>query len=229
MSRIVSGDRGVVDWSAGLRLACPADIPESWTADVARRATARILTSLRLKRSGACAHPHAPGPRGDLDATAVGTDAEYGDKSALRQSLHRPKLRYAPGISPTLTAFLGTRTLRIDRGNRSRAIRAGWPEHEPVSVRVLAGLLPATPWPRVSWQNGSNSHVGRRFRGFPRHARPAPSGSGDSRPKFGPRASAAPARVQHNRPNFSLQLGRMLLSLDSKGKEPGSCQETRQN
>ena len=74
----------------------------------------------------------------NLRVTAVVADAEYGDNSTLRQALHRAKLPYALGISPTLTVFLGTPTLLVDRSQpRPRNRHEGWPDHEAVSVRVL--------------------------------------------------------------------------------------------
>lgn len=50
------------------------------------------------------------------------------------------------------------RSLRVDRQRApSRDRRAGWLEHDSVSVRVLSDLLPATLWRRVSWcHNGTN-------------------------------------------------------------------------
>jgi SRSO17 transposase len=50
-----------------------------------------------------------------LTLTAVVADAEYGDNRTVRQMLHRLRLSYALGISPTLTVFRGTATLRVDR------------------------------------------------------------------------------------------------------------------
>jgi SRSO17 transposase len=133
-------------------------VPEAWTADVDRRTTARIPASLRFQEKWRLALTLLRQVRAaNLHVTAVVADAEYGDNSTLRQALHRAKLPYALGISPTLTVFLGTPALRVDRGQRTpRNRREGWPDHEAVSVRVLAGLLPATLWRRVGWQNGSN-------------------------------------------------------------------------
>src|SRR5205823_3334897 len=64
-----------------------------------------------------------------LTLTAVVADAEYGDNRTVRQMLHRLRLPYALGISPTLTVFRGTPTLRVDRAQpppRSRS--GGWPD-----------------------------------------------------------------------------------------------------
>jgi SRSO17 transposase len=141
-------------WSLGALLY----LPDAWTADPARRATARIPASVRFQEKWRLALTLLRRSRAaGLRLTAVVADAEYGDNSTLRQALHRAKLPYALGISPTLTVFLGTPRLRTDRHRRPpRNRREGWPDHEAINVRALTGLLPATLWRRVSWQNGSN-------------------------------------------------------------------------
>ncbi len=133
-------------------------LPEAWTTDLARRATTRIPASVRFQEKWRLALTWLRRSRAaGLRLTAVVADAEYGDNRTLRPAWHRMKLAYALGISPTLTVFLGTPTWRVDRRQRPpRTRRKGWPDHEAVSVRVLAGLLPATLWRRVSCQNGSN-------------------------------------------------------------------------
>ena len=99
--------------------------------------------------------------------TAVVADAEYGDNSTVRQTLHRLRLPYALGISPTLTVFRGTPTLRINRQQPPpRNRREGWPDQEPVNVRTLSDALPARAWRRVAWRNGTNPPVGSRLRGL---------------------------------------------------------------
>lgn len=89
--------------------------------------------------------------------TSVVADAEYGDNSTVRQALHRLRLPYALGISPTLTVFRGTPTLRIDRTQpKPRNRRQGWPDREPVGVRTLSDALSPRTWRRVAWRNGTN-------------------------------------------------------------------------
>jgi SRSO17 transposase len=133
-------------------------VPEAWATDATRRITTRIPASVRFQEKWRLALTLLRRSRAaGLRLTAVVADAEYGDNSTLRQALHRAKLPYALGISPTLTVFLGTPTLRVDRRHAPpRNRREGWPDHDAVSVRVLSDLLPATLWRRVSWQNGSH-------------------------------------------------------------------------
>ena len=133
-------------------------LPDVWTTDPARRAAARIPAAVQFQAKWRLALTLVRRTRAaGVTLTAVVADAEYGDNSTVRQALHRLRLTYALGISPTLTVFRGTPTLRIDRQQSPpRNRRSGWPDQEPVSVRTLSEALPARAWRRVEWRNGSN-------------------------------------------------------------------------
>ena len=156
------GDGGAVDRPARLadgRLALSARGVDQRSA---RRATAHIpatvvfqekwrlaLTLVRLTRAAG------------VTLTAVVADAEYGDNSTVRQTLHRLRLPYALGISPTLTVFRGTPTLRVDRTQPPpRNRRGGWPDQDAVSVRAIsdalrpAGVAPGRVAQRDQWRRG---------------------------------------------------------------------------
>ena len=71
--------------------------------------------------------------------------------------MHRLRLPYALGISPKLTVFRGSPTLRVDREQPPpRNRRAGWPDQEAVSARTLCDALKPRAWRRVEWRNGTN-------------------------------------------------------------------------
>jgi SRSO17 transposase len=141
-------------WPMGAALYLPA----AWTSDPTRCATARMPPAVRFQEKWRLALTLVRQTRAaGIALTAVVADAEYGDNSTVRQSLHRLRLPYALGISPTLTMFRGTPTLRIDRQQPPpRNRREGWPDQEGVSVRTLSDALPARGWRRVTWRNGTN-------------------------------------------------------------------------
>jgi SRSO17 transposase len=88
----------------------------------------------------------------------ITADAEYGDNSTLRQTLHRLRLPYALGISPTLTLFQGTPRLVVDRQQQPPRNRSGgWPDRAPLSARALSDAVPGSAWRRISWRNGTNA------------------------------------------------------------------------
>lgn len=133
-------------------------LPKEWTTDAVRRAVARIPPAIRFQEKWRLALTLVRRTRAaGVTLTAVVADAEYGDNSTVRQTLHRLDVPYAVGISPTLTVFRGTPRLRIDRQQpKPRNRRAGWPDQEPISVRALSDGLPVRAWRRVTWCNGTN-------------------------------------------------------------------------
>jgi len=133
-------------------------LPEVWASDAARRLGARVPTAIGFQEKWRLALTLVRRSRAaGLTLTAVVADAEYGDNSIVRRTLHRLRLPYALGISPTLTVFRGTPTLRIDpQQPPPRNRRAGWPDQASVSVHTLSDTLPARAWRRVQWRNGTN-------------------------------------------------------------------------
>ena len=133
-------------------------VPDEWTRDPARCAAARIPTTLTFQEKWRLALALVRRSRAaGLTLTAVVADAEYGDNSTVRQTLHRLRLPYALGISPILTVFRGTPRLRIDREQPPpRNRRQGWPDQEAIAVRTLSDTLAARAWRRVQWRNGTN-------------------------------------------------------------------------
>jgi SRSO17 transposase len=133
-------------------------LPQAWTSDPARRAITRIPAAVRFQEKWRLALTLLRRTRAaGITLTAVVADAEYGDNSILRRTLHRLQLPYALGISPTLTVFRGTPTLRVDPTQaRPRNRRGGWPDRDAIGVRALSDTLPPRAWRRVTWRNGTN-------------------------------------------------------------------------
>jgi SRSO17 transposase len=133
-------------------------LPEAWTTDPGRCAGAQVPATVRFQEKWRLALTLVRRTRAaGVTLTAVVADAEYGDNRTVRQGLHRLRLPYALGISPTLTVFRGTPTLRIDRTQPPpRNRRDGWPDQDPIAVRALSDALPARAWRRVRWRNGTH-------------------------------------------------------------------------
>jgi hypothetical protein len=167
---------------------------ETWTADADRRTTARIPASLRFQEKWRLALTLLRQVRAaKLHVTAVVADAAYGDNSTLRQALHRAKLPYALGISPTLTVFLGTSALRVDRAQPTpRNRHEGWPVHE---ASVCACWPDCSPRRSGDGCRGRTDRIRRELSISPPSVsrRPATGGIGDLRPKSGSCARAASA------------------------------------
>ena len=133
-------------------------LPDAWTTDARRRAAAQIPATVGFQEKWRLALTLVRRTRAaGVTLSAVVADAEYGDNSTVRQTLHRLHLPSALGLSPTLTVFRGTPTLHIDREQSPpRNRREGWPDQAAVSVRRLSEARPSRAWRRVAWRNGTN-------------------------------------------------------------------------
>ena len=155
---------GVRGWFLGAQLY----LPEAWlkpgseqraripTAVVFQEKWRHALTLLRQVRAAG------------FTITAVLGDAEFGDVTAVRATLHRWQLPYTLGISSNLVVFV--RRPRQPRPPK-RLTGPGRPRTRPrlldgspaVAVSAVARGLPAAAWRRVSWRNGTQPRRRARF------------------------------------------------------------------
>ena len=138
---------GVQAWCVGALFY----LPQTWLT-AAQRARGKIpdavvfqekwrlaLTLLRQVRAAGIA------------ITAVVADAEFGDCTTFRRTLHRPRLAYSVGVSSTLTVLHGTPAVTA----AARPTLA--PGVVPVKLRDLMAAVPARAWRTVSWRNAANA------------------------------------------------------------------------
>src|SRR5918995_4195191 len=142
-------------------------LPQSWIEDAGRRAAAGIpvRASFQEKWRQALTLIRRAGAAG-LRVTGVVADAEFGDITAFRRTLHQWRLPYALGVSRHLTVFRGTPAVHIppsSRTGRPRSQLVLVKDTRPITVRALALALPARAWRRVTWRNGTNRPWAARF------------------------------------------------------------------
>jgi SRSO17 transposase len=166
---------GTLAWLLGAQLY----LPQAWLTPE-RRAQARIPSTTPFQEKWRHAltllrQVRAAGFR----ITAVLGDAEFGDNSTLRTTLHRAGLPYALGISSTLGVFIGTPTLQAPaatagRTGRPRTRRTLPDGIVPRAVAAEVATWPAPRWQTIRWQNTPTGRVWRaRFaaiRVTPAHA-----------------------------------------------------------
>lgn len=110
-----------------------------------------------------------------ITVTGVVADAEFGDCTTLRRTLHRCGLPYALGLSSTVKVFPGTPLLQAPAAPsgfgrpRSRPVLA--PGVTAITVREVASQAPPRAWRVVSWRNGT--HAPWRARYWARRVTPA--------------------------------------------------------
>jgi len=166
---------GTQAWLLGAQLYLPKD----WLTPEART-RGRIPASVRFQEKWRHAltllrQVRAAGFR----ITAVLGDAEFGDNSTLRTTLHHAGLPYALGISSTLSVFVGTPRLQPPatpggRQGRPHTRPTLPPGVTPHSVATEVATWPRRQWRIVSWQNAPRARTWRaRFaaiRVTPAHA-----------------------------------------------------------
>ena len=142
-------------------------LPQSWIEDAGRRAAARIPSRTSFQEKWRQALTLIRRARGaGLRVTAVVADAEFGDITAFRRTLHQWRLPYALGVSRHLTVFRGTPAVHIPtsaRTGRPRSQLVLVNDTRPITVRAVALALPARAWRRVTWRNGTNRPCAARF------------------------------------------------------------------
>src|SRR5437667_6595344 len=135
-------------------------LPEAWLTPEARQ-LAKIPPAIRFQEKWRLALTLLRQARAaGFQITAVLGDAEFGDNSTLRRTLHRLKLPYALGISSTLTVFRGTPAVAIPPRKRPQATHPTRLQvtdgSRPEAVRAIAAQLSRRAWHRVTWRNGTN-------------------------------------------------------------------------
>ena len=142
-------------------------LPQPWIEDAGRRAAARIPSRTSFQEKWRQALTLIRRARGaGLRVTAVVADAEFGDITAFRRTLHQWRLPYALGVSRHLTVFRGTPAVHIPtsaRTGRPRSQLVLVNDTRPITVRAVALALPARAWRRVTWRNGTNRPWAARF------------------------------------------------------------------
>jgi SRSO17 transposase len=135
-------------------------LPEEWLTEAARgrgRVPASIgfqekwrqaLTLLRQVRASG------------FTLRGVLADAEFGDNSLFRATLHRLRLPYAVGISSSVTVFVGTPRLIWPRTSGPGRPRTRPDVAAGVRAQRVDHLAAAHPtWRRVTWRNRRDAHA----------------------------------------------------------------------
>jgi SRSO17 transposase len=144
-------------------------LPESWTEDPARRASAGVPKSVRFQTKWSLAISLLDGVLADdLPRAPVVADAGYGSTTAFRDAVTARGLSYAVGVTedtsvwPPGQAPLPPLPRRTGRGRPPRRVRRTT-EHQPVALHALAHSLPTKAWHPVRWREGTRGTMTSRF------------------------------------------------------------------
>jgi len=153
---------------ASLPVAWQLYLPKEWALDQARRTKAGVPADLAFATKTEIALGHLERLLGDgAPRHCVLADAGYGVDTAFRERLNALGLPYVVGITSAVVVWppgvdplppkpysgLG-RPPVMPRRTRAR---------QPMSVKALAGQVPAQAWQTISWREGTNQTLSSRF------------------------------------------------------------------
>ena len=144
-------------------------LPREWAEDRPRCKRAGVPHEIAFATKGEIAQAQIEAAlAADIPRGTVLMDAGDGDEAALRDWLSANNLPYAVGIRPATKVWWGAHqpapapAPAKERGQpRTRALRDE--DHQPIGVRELARVLPATCYRTLTWREGTHAPLCSRF------------------------------------------------------------------
>ena len=144
-------------------------LPKPWATDPARRAEAGIPTDVVFLEKWRIALDEIDALlAADLPPAPVVVDAGYGDATEFREALTSRGFSYVVGIKSDTTVWppgkgpLLPKPHSGEKGRPQKVLRRD-DEHQPVSARALAEMLPRQAWKHVRWREGTKGTMASRF------------------------------------------------------------------
>jgi SRSO17 transposase len=129
-------------------------LPEEWMEDEARRESVGIPESIFFRPKWKIALDQVDALlRQGITIDAVVADAAYGSSSEFREGLASRKQNYVVGINNTTTVFL----------DPDWPSPSGFEQQKAHPVRMIAYLLPAEAWQKVTWRKGTKGPLAAEF------------------------------------------------------------------
>src|ERR687886_1553053 len=176
----------VANGAASLPIAYRLYLPEAWSGDPARRATAGVPEEVAFATKPAIALDQIGRALADgVPPGVVVTDAGYGNDTDFRDGVTGLGLAYVAGILGTTGLWppgagpLPARP-RSGRGRPPKRLRRD-AAHQPLAAERLAAGLPADAWKAVTWREGTAGELVSRFAAV--RVRPAHGDTGRTEPR----------------------------------------------
>lgn len=143
-------------------------LPEIWAGDEKRRDRAGVPKQIRFQTKPEIALEQIRQAVAEgVPLAPVLSDAAYGNDSGFREGITQLGLRYAVGVQSSMTVWKsGEGPLpkkRWRRKGRPTSLLQRNAKHQPVTIKELAGELPASAWETVYWREGVNKKLHSRF------------------------------------------------------------------
>lgn len=143
-------------------------LPKKWAQDSRRREKVGVPPEVRFLEKWRIALEEIDLLQADdLPPAPVVADAGYGDTTAFREGLSQRGFSYVVGIKGDTTVWPPGKgpllpTPHSGPGRPQKVLRRD-PEHQPVTVRTLAGMLPKKAWKEVRWREGTKGAMTSPF------------------------------------------------------------------
>ena len=154
--------------AASVPVAYRVYLPESWARDRARRRAAGVPAAVAFQPKWQIALVQVLALQAEgVPPAPVVADAGYGDTTEFRDALTAAGLPYAVGVKGETTVWRpGQAPLPPPRwrgrGRPPTCVRRT-ARNQPVSLKRLAGELPAAAWHTVTWREGTRGALRSRF------------------------------------------------------------------
>jgi SRSO17 transposase len=136
-------------------------LPESWIKDGPRRKKTGVPEALQFQTKPQIALDQIrQAVESEIARGVVLADAAYGMDGQFRAGLRALQLEYAVGVQSSISVWgpgqqpLPAKPHDKKRGRPSKLLRRD-EQHQPVSSKQLALVLPETAWKQMSWREGS--------------------------------------------------------------------------
>jgi SRSO17 transposase len=154
---------------ASMPVAFQLYLPESWIADQQRRKKTGVPESIQFQTKPGIALEQIRRARDrGIPQGVVLADAGYGTDTNFRTELTKLKMTYVVGIQSTTTVWKPgqePKPARVRKANTGRPpkLLQRDAQHQPVSAKDLALLLPREAWQKVIWRQGTKQKLQSRF------------------------------------------------------------------
>ncbi len=158
--------------AASVPVAWQLYLPREWADDAQRREKAGVPQALQFATKPQIALRQIEHLMGQgAPRHCVLADAGYGIDTAFRERLSELGLRYAVGVTGSVTVWPPGReplppAAYSGLGNVPTRLRLGGkalPQHQPQSIKELALELGPEHWHTVAWREGTNARLSSRF------------------------------------------------------------------
>jgi SRSO17 transposase len=158
--------------AASVPVAWQLYLPCEWADDTQRREKAGVPEALQFATKPQIALQQIEHLMGQgAPRHCVLADAGYGSDTAFRERLSELGLRYAVGVTGSVTVWPPGReplppAAYSGLGNVPTRLRLGGkalPQHQPQSIKELALELGPEHWHTVTWREGTNARLNSRF------------------------------------------------------------------